>query len=924
MEAGELLTVGREQILGELLSVFSAAAGGDARALVLRGPAGIGRTTLLDRAALLASERGFHVVRARASALERELPFAFLSLLLAGVNETDVELDASLAAATGRLSVASPPSPVAIGTGMLRWLSSLAEDRPVALLIDDVQNCDVSSAHVLGFAIRRLRADTVAVVLTERSANGPRTSRPDSDAAHDPFADIASVELGPLGEDVAIDLLRTGGIDTHQQKRLAIATGGIPALLHEAIEANRSGQDPFGFTRRLESWETFARSVQPELGDGEREVLEVVAFNGDYGLLQRVFGPTLDARLVGPASAGLIRVGASIEFVNRTALATLLGSLTPAAERTVHARIAACLSPQESPDQHALHRAAAAAGHDAEAAKLMSEFAARARAKGAIRDGAAASVRAAALHAPGDARALASAEAAATFFHAGELARAAAHAEAAVAEARSPEIRADTEIVRATVTMFALPPDVVLRRMVAVADEVEQLDGTRASWALITASAMGLLHGDVANAVDLGRRAEALCTSSGNFLGSVVTSVYLALHLGAIGEVEESRNRAATVEPLVRFGLTTNSLHAVEAARMFSTVMLLQERWDEADALLRDVIHSARVIGSETSAMFSDVVRASILARRGRLHEARLTATRQLSNTPELEPGALCWAHGALAQLCALLGMHDEARRYVNESLALARQLDIPLAQAWLHTASGLVALSEGDNDIALAAFDRVNGILTQMRLVDPTLVPFHGDHLESMIRCGHRSDAAVKVEQLAEVAEQLETDWLRGIVARVRGQLAVDPVVAEAHFGDAEKAFTVLGAPTEIARTLLVRGNCRAARNDERATRDWAAARRMFLELELPNWASQVPQPASEPPATSPAVERTTPDELSKLSAAELRVVQSVVAGRANKEVAAELYVSVKTVEFHLQSVYRKLGVRSRTELVARFGRAG
>ncbi len=224
------------------------------------------------------------------------------------------------------------------------------------------------------------------------------------------------------------------------------------------------------------------------------------------------------------------------------------------------------------------------------------------------------------------------------------------------------------------------------------------------------------------------------------------------------------------------------------------------------------------------------------------------------------------------------------------------------------------VELSLGNDEAALAYLDRTAVLIERLGLVEPEYFPWQGDHLEALIRGGRREEAAERAAHLAKLGNDGERRWATGIASRVNAQLTSDRDEAHSSFEHSLASFESLGMPFEVARTLLARG----------APRDLADARRLFLRLGASVWAEASSQSwDGKERRTTLAAEEHSQRLLAQLSPAERNVALSVAAGHTNREIAAELHLSVKTVDHYLQQAYRWLGLRNRTELATAIARS-
>ena len=388
---------GRLDELGFLDRLIDAVRAGESQALVLSGEAGVGKTALLDYVAGHAS--GCRVVRATGVQSEMELAFAGLQQLckplLDHLDRLPGPQREALQTAFG-LSAGPAPDRFLVGLAVLSLLSDAAEEQPLICLVDDQQWLDHASAQALGFAARRLEAESVGLVFAARQPS-------------DHVAGLPELVIEGLREDDAralLDSVLTGPLDARVRDRIVAETRGNPLALLELPRGLTPAElaGGFGFagaapiSGRVE--DSFRRRVQA-LPDQSRRLLMVAAADptGDPGLVWRAAGLLgIGAEAAAPATeAGLVEFGAWVAFRHPLVRRAVYRSASPLQRQDVHRALAEVTDPRADPDRRAWHRAQAAAGPDEDVAGELERSAGRAQARGGLAAAAAFLERAALL-----------------------------------------------------------------------------------------------------------------------------------------------------------------------------------------------------------------------------------------------------------------------------------------------------------------------------------------------------------------------------------------------------------------------------------------------------------------------------------------------------------------------------------------------
>jgi DNA-binding CsgD family transcriptional regulator len=940
-----VVSIGRQREREVLDRILVRAVRGQGGSVVVAGEAGIGKSFLLRSLAHDAAESGFDVRSIVGTPPSSQLPYAVLRRLLtqySPINSAD--LDPVLSAIVGSASVSSPPVTTAVGTAFLMHISELAEIQPVLLIVDDIQWVDQSSAAALAFAARRLLADRVAIVFGHRSPNGLGSGilGATDDAHHDrtnatsfskhtyvdseqlldltvesrrvaELAGLNTLPVGPLTATESVELLTALGCDSRSAAREAPLAGGIPLALIELADQIQFGViDEQRLALHLPQFytEKIAR-LHPRV----RYTLTAAALDDDLRAVLSVSSPSAITDLEMAEEQDIVRVfGERVLFRHPLLRAAALDASNASVRRQIHRTIAEGLNPQIDSDRYALHLSASAIGNDDVAAQALAAFALRARGRGAHEEAMDALLRASQLASNNADAARLKFEAGEAIYFGGDAERAITIAEQVLTMTDSSEIVSKADLLIANASMWERDPIETRERLRRVADSVLATDPVRSAWALVSASGMGFLAGDLKLGVTHGRRAEALGTEHGDMIAALSASGMISWNLFLLGQTEEAFQRMETIDPLVRMLIDQGTVEGVSFGQILAMRLIMQERFDEADSLLRQLLPIAQRLGVHLSVVLLSSVLGSLRWRQGRWEEALAYATQGL-NAEELPSLSYAWACAAAAQMTASIG--DVAKTVllcgaVELSPSAAHS---PLVTAWAKSAMAHLRLSQARPQDALAILREVKGLMDAFELGQPEFFLWSADYLEALLDCDERDEAAAYASELEE-QNTSSLRWVQGVVARTRGSLSASGAEAEAAF-----AFGVSSFPFEIARTKFARARWRyAVRKSGLGSQspdvDLVDATRTFGQLGASIWLARV----NEFSSSAVSIEDSSRSHLllHGLSDGELRVALAVSAGRANADVAQELFLSARTVEYHLTSIYKKLGVRNRQGLVA------
>jgi DNA-binding CsgD family transcriptional regulator len=909
--------LGREHELG-VISEFLADGPSPTAALLLEGAAGIGKTTLWQRAVEFAEERGYRVLSSRPAEPDSGLSFAGVGDLLAGV------IDAVLARLSGAQRsalevallltdrVAPVPDQGALAFGFLNALRLIARDGAIAIAIDDVQWLDAPSAHLVEFAARRLRAEPVRFLLAVRSGGSGRDGKAFAQALP---GRSQTLSLGALSLGALFELLGTVlGQPPNRSllRQLHEASGGNPLHALEigrALERQGWRVEPGGALPVPDDLRGLVGERVGALPAHVREALLAASVSSDprLALLEAVTdaGSELDAAV----EAGVIAVdGERIRFVHPLFASAIRAQAGAGRLRHVHRRLA---EHAVSGEVRALHLALGSSAPDERAAAELAEAARAACARGAPITGAAFFEHALRLAGPSRAdRRSWETELAQACFEAGDLDRASEVLETLVDRLPEGNERADALWRLAVLTCERVEPAAWVRAteraLLEVRGDVALEAGilSELSWAALFVNDLESALRHARRAVEVSDRHDdadaaapaltSLCYME--FIAGVPVSVEL-IERALVAERAAKRVRVDRSPRLMHaFALVTTGdfaaarplladMHRVALDRgdesnlsVVLRVMTLLEThagsWQDAAAYAREAVELAEQTGVNRHEALDAA--ALVDAHRGRVADAERTARTQLARAEE-----------------------DGSALFIVRSLALL----------------GFVELSRGDAREAQRHLARATEVATALGVGEPGLLRFVPDHVEALVALGRVEEAGRVLEPFEEAADRLGREWAVAAAGRCRGLVldaSGDRAGAVAALERAREGHRVTEMPFELGRTLLVLGTAqRRARQRRAARQSLDEALALFEQLGAPLWAARTQAELGRIAGRAPASDGLTP--------AEARIAERVARGLSNREVAAELVIEVHTVEAALTRIYSKLGVRSRVELARR-----
>jgi DNA-binding CsgD family transcriptional regulator len=892
--------------------LVSSAREGRSRVLVMRGEAGVGKTVLLDHLAETATD--CCIARAAGVESEMELGFAGLHQLCAPFVDRLDHLPgpqrASLETAFG-LSRGEPPDQFLVGLAVLSLLSEVAEEKPLVCLVDDVQWLDQVSAQTLAFLARRLLAEGMAVVLTVREPNELTV-----------LEGLPDMPIEGLRDGAARALLAsviTGPMDAQVRDRIIHETAGNPLALVEMTRGLTPAALAGGFglpetmplTSRIEAG--FLRRVR-ELPSATRDLLLVAAAEptGDAALLWLAaerLGIDPEA-LAASGTESLIEVGGRVRFRHPLVRSAAYRAGTPTEAARAHRALADVSDPELDPDRRAWHLAQAANGPDETVAGALERSADRAQSRGGLAAAAAFLERAAELT-PGKAR----------------------RAQRALAAAQAKHQAGDPE---ASIGMLAM----------AEAGPLDELGRARADL-LLGQIAFGSQHGRDApplllkaagrlEPLDIGLARET-------YLDAFIAGLFVGRLSPVVMEVSTAARQAASAPGPPRAAdllLDGLSLLVTEGYAVGAPPLRLA-----LDAFRGDEISSAEglrwlwLAGRVAMALWEDEIWHELASR----HVQLTRDAGALGMLPLALRGRIL-VHvyaGELGEGAALIEEAQSVAAATNSRLGPYGDISIAAWRGQEAEAAELIATtmaaveSRGEGLGMTSQFTAAllyNGLGRYAEAFTAAKLACEYDDLgtygwaltelvEAAARCEQPAAAVEALERLTETTQASGTEWALGIEARSRAQVS-EGEVAEGLYRESIERLGRTRIPPALARGHLLYGEwLRRANRRVDAREQLRLAHELFEGMGAEAFAERARR---ELGATGEKVRKRTVETRDQLTAQEGQIARLAREGRTNPEIGAQLFISPRTVEWHLRKVFAKLGIRSRKELAVALPEAG
>ncbi|HWW67864.1 MAG TPA: LuxR C-terminal-related transcriptional regulator [Solirubrobacterales bacterium] len=901
--------LGRQREREVLDRMLEAAREGHGGVLAVYGEPGVGKTALLGYAVETAPD--FGVVRAVGVEGETELAFAALQQLcsptLDRLDRLPEPQRAALEVALG-LSAGRPPNSFLVGLAVLNLLSEAAEDQPLLCIVDDAQWLDRASAGVLAFVTRRLLAERVAMVLAAREPIGL-------------LRGVAELHLQPLGHRDAralLDSVLPAKLDERVLERIVVETNGNPLALLELPRGLSPAQLAGGFglpaalplSARIE--ESFARRLARLPRDARRLLLVAAADpTGDAALEWRAAARLGIAESAAHTaeSDGLLAFDAGVAFRHPLVRSAVYRAAGPEERSQVHRALADATDPAIDPDRRAWHLAQAAARPDEEVAAELERSAARAQGRGGFAAAAAFLERAAALTpdaAQRTARALAAAEAK-------QQAGALDDALALVADAEAGPLddaqQAQVDVIRARVSFAADRGNDAPPLLLAAAKRLEPIDAAAARELYLDALTAALFAGRLGGEVDA-RQVAAAARGAPPPEAPAHAADLLLEGLALLITDGAAAGTPALRQALKAFGSddigTEEALRWLWLAGRAAGYVWDYENWD---ALTERQVRIGRDSGALSVLPLTLSTRAGVELYAGNLADASSLIAEANAITDATDGRNVPYAPLAYA---VFRGREPDASRLIqtttDDFLARGEGMGLTLAQwatAYLH--NGLARY-----DSALAAAEQAAEDPRELWFSPWTMVEL----VEAAVRTGNTERAARALEVLRETTQASGTPWARGLEARAAALLA-DRQAAEVLYCEAIEHLAPTRLRVDLARTHLLYGEwLRRERRRTDARAELKTAHDLFSEFGMEAYAERA---RVELGATGARARKRTVETRDDLTPQEAQISRLVAQGHTNREIAAQLFISPNTVEYHLRKVFRKLDVKSRTQLASR-----
>jgi DNA-binding CsgD family transcriptional regulator len=894
--------VGREAECAAIDSLLTGACAGAADALVVWGEAGIGKSALLSYARQRASP--MIVLSAEGVEAESDLAFAGLHELLRPVLGYVDELpDIQSRALAGALGMAPAPQPdrLLICAAVLGLLAAAAEDTPTLCLVDDAHWLDRPSADALVFTARRLRAERIAILF---GARGDEASR---------FEATGLLELRLTGLDrrSAANVLaaRARRAPPSVRDRLLAEAAGNPLALLELpgglSEEQLAGLVPLPeampLTPRLEG--LFRQRIGHLPATAQTALLVAAADNtGDVAaVLHAAAGLQLPADALDPAEqSALIQItGTTITFRHPLVRSALYQAATLSQRQRVHAALAGALSGEENTDRRVWHQAMATLTGDEEVAVALEASARRAQLRAGHASAATAFLRAAELSTDEERRVRRIAAAAHAAWAAGQADRAREAIRQALpladGEARAGLLHLGGVIEERTGSLQEAC-NTLLQGVAASNDPPRKLE------MLMEAGEAAASSGDLARAIEIGRSAAPIPAASAR--DRLIVGVLGGLVKEIAGDYQQAQS-------------------------LFADVLQLADTLDEPRALVWAA--NAASAAGDLGCGLPYANRAVEAARRqGLLSLLPVTLEQQALELIATSSFDLAYAaaeegyrlsldigHGrgghlvSMAMAEAVWGREEDARQHAGEALTLGQRNGSNFLVTFAENTLGFLDLSVGRTE---QAAERLLALTAPARLDSNPMITLTAlpDAVETARRAGRQQEASQRLEYIRGWVAAAPTQARLALLARSEALLGErDPDEA---FGEAITRASVL-SPLQRARTELLYGEwLRRERRRTNARVHLRAALETFRRLGAVPWAERA---EAELRATGETARKRDPSAVEQLTPQELQIAGLVTEGLTNREIAAQLYISPRTIDYHLHKVFTKLGIASRTELV-------
>jgi DNA-binding CsgD family transcriptional regulator len=879
---------------------------GRSRSLVLWGEGGIGKTALLKY--LVESASDLTVARAVGVESEMELAFSSLHQLCGPMRDRLPRLPApqrqALEVVFGRSSGAGPDRFLA-GLGILSLMSEVGDERPLLCVVDDAQWLDQASALTLAFVARRLQAEPVGIVFAAREPGQE-------------LRGVSELEVHGLRDGDARKLLRRAvrsKLDERVRDRLIAETRGNPLALLELPRGLTPMELAGGFgvpgaeglSGRIR--ESFVRRLAMLTDDARRVVLLAAAEPvGDPLLLW----DAADQLGIAPADAeeaeaqGLLAIGGRVRFHHPLARSAIYRSAAAQERREVHLALAEATDRDVDPDRRAWHLAAAAARPDEEVASELQRSAARAQARGGLAAAAAFLARAVTLtedHTRRVERALVAARA---NLQAGAFDAALGLLAAAEAGPIDEVQCGRVDLLRAEIAFASRRGSAAPALLLRAAKRLEPFDTelARAGYleALSAALFAGRLAGSCGGARDVASAVQASPSAAGpRSVADLLVDGWAALFADGCAAATPTLREALT---RLEYGMAAaDQLHMLWLVTITAPVIWDDVRWDVLSEFHVELARSSGALSelplALNSRIYIHLFRGELETADALIDEARVAIE---ATDAGLTPS------GAVA-LAALRGCEHDAAAMLEVAVADATQRGEGIGLTVIAWARAVLYNGLGIPEEAFAAAQEAIACPTNSAAAAWAMVEL----IEAAARVGEPEAAGEAAERFAEIAKASGSDWALGVHARSCALLSTG-VTAERHYREALDRLGRCQMRVDLARAHLLYGEwLRREHRRADARAQLRAAHDRFTSMGMDGFAGRA---RKELLATGEHVITRSAQTRAELTAQERQIARLARDGLSNPEIGGRLFLSPRTVEWHLHKVFAKLGIRSRSEL--------
>jgi DNA-binding CsgD family transcriptional regulator len=900
---------GRRRECESLDRLLAGVRAGQSQVLVLRGEAGVGKTALLD----YLQERASGCRIAPAAGVESEMELAF-----AGLHQLCMPMLDRIAGLPGPQSVAlgtafgmdggAAPDRFLVGLAVLGLLSEVAREQPLVCLVDDAQWLDKASTQALGFAARRLLAESVALVFAVREPSGEEA-----------LVSLPDMVVGGLRNGDARALLASavpGRLDERVRDRIIAETRGNPLALLELPRGSTAAELAGGFGRpdarplvsRIE--QSFLRRLESLPAATQTLLLTAAAEPvGDVTLLRSAAERLgIGADGAAPAeAAGLIELGARVRFRHPLVRAAAYRAATVPDRRDAHRALAEVTDPQTDPDRRAWHRAHAAVGPDEDVAVELERSAARAQARGGVAAAAAFLERATELTADPGRRVQRALDAAQAKLQAGAFDRALALVAGVEAGSLDDLERARIDLLRAQIAFASSRSNEVPPLLLAAARRLEPLDVKLARETYLDAFYAAMFSGRLASGagpVEVAQAARKAPPTHRSHRGDMLLDGLVVLFTDGYPAAMPIRKRT-----LRAFGSEDVTVDG-DLRWLWLASIIAADVWDDESlhVLTARHVQIAREAGALSElpiALNSRIVM--------HLFAGELTAAASLVEEAEVVKEAIgtdLAPYGALL-LAAWQGQEGAARELFETTMSEIVPRGEGIGVTTTHYASALLSNGLGRFQDALVAARQAAEFPHELAAGKWGLTEL----IEAASRSGMAELAADALERLSEMTRASRTHWALGVESRSRALLS-DGDTAERLYRKAIEHLDRTRVRMELGRAHLLYGEwLRREHRRQDAREQLRTAHDMFDRVGAAGFAERARR---ELQATGETVRKRTVETHNALTAQEAQVARLAAEGRTNSEIGAQLFISPRTAEYHLHKVFTKLGIGSRRQLRA------